>query len=86
MIRKRTDPNCKIYCFTVSSKEPYNTIFRQISKHNGFIYIENISNEIEKQEAKGLCVRVNDGSHWNEKGHKIAGELLSSYFQKQQQK
>ena len=73
-------PGVKIYVFCVDSKQPYYDEFKQLAKSEGFTFIDGIPQAVEFAENSGHVTRAADKGHWNELGHKIAGEKISEYF------
>jgi lysophospholipase L1-like esterase len=70
----------KIYAFCVDYKQPYYDEFKQLAKSEGFTFIDGIPQAIEFAENSGQITRAADKGHWNELGHKIAGEKILEYF------
>lgn len=75
MIKKRIGAT-KIVAFTVDETYPYTDSFQSIFRNNNIPFIQSIPEKIKKYENQGLNLRLPDQSHWNEKGHKIAGKIL----------
>ena len=73
-------PGVKIYAFCVDYKQPYYDEFKQLAKSEGFTFIDGIPQAVESAENSGHVTRAADKGHWNELGHKIAGEKILEYF------
>lgn len=79
MIRNKT-PNITVYTFCADDLQPYYDEFRNLSEIEGFKFIEGVPQAIKVYEEKGFTTKAEDHAHWNELGHKIAGDKLQEYF------
>jgi hypothetical protein len=61
----------------VDLKEPYLDSFRQIFRQLNIPLVEDAAIAVTKASAEGTDVFAGDGVHWNEAGHRIAGEALA---------
>jgi len=52
--------------------------FRHISSRHGIQLLDDVQGAIENAEGKGIVVKSEDRAHWNETGHRIAGEVLAA--------
>lgn len=69
--------------FSSSTKNTETTnIWKNICLNNNFIPIQNVSLAVEKAKKDGKTVYINDGTHWNTLGHRIAGEQLALEIKK----
>lgn len=51
--------------------------FERIFRERQIDFVKEIPQAIAKEEAKGAKLRLEDGSHWNEAGHQLAGNTLA---------
>lgn len=73
---KRRAGRVPIIAFTVDAQQPYLEAFEQIFARSGIQLVEDVERVLSQAEEKGEPVRL-DGEHWNEAGHRIAGEALA---------
>lgn len=66
-----------IVIFTSDDNEPCFGIFKDIFQKNGIPFIGSIPQALRDKEKNGEKLRLKDGVHLNENGHKIAGNLLA---------
>ena len=72
-----------VFAFSVGDGHAFYTdAFRQISSHHGIFFFGDVEVAIRAAEDKGVVVREKDGAHWNETGHQIVGEVLTSYLKR----
>ncbi len=50
----------------------------RISRNHEIFVLPEVEEAVLKEEQRGTVVRAADGAHWNEAGHHIAGEVLTS--------
>ena len=67
----------KVVAFCVREQPPFDHAFRNIMKNVGIAVITEVPEALRAAEAHGVQIRARDGSHWNEKGHEIAGVALA---------
>ena len=67
----------KVVAFCVREQPPFDDAFRNIMKNVGIAVITEVPEALRAAEAHGVQIRARDGSHWNEKGHEIAGVALA---------
>jgi hypothetical protein len=53
--------------------------FHEVSQNHGVI-LADVEGPVLAAEQQGTVVRAADGSHWNEKGHHIAGLALTKFL------
>jgi hypothetical protein len=58
----------------------YTDAFRQISSRHGILFLDEVETAIINAEGQGIVIRAGDKAHWNETGHRIAGEVLVNYL------
>ena len=78
-VRARTG-SIPILSFSCDGGEPYNKAFKQVSSHHDIIFLEGVGEQIQEQANNGLDLYAEDHAHWNENGHRIAGEFLAKLF------
>ncbi len=61
--------------------EPYLGEFRKIFQKYKIRFLEEASIELEHKKASGVLVTFKDGVHWNDQGHRIAGQVISAALQ-----
>jgi hypothetical protein len=71
MVRKRAG-SIPIFAFIVGINE--------IALHHKISVLKDIDRTVLDAQKAGAHVMERDGSHWNELGHRIAGEALASYL------
>lgn len=81
MIRARVPPEVPILSFCVDAPDPYYDEFKRISRENGIIFVDGVPQAVREAEQRGVVVRIADGEHWNETGHKIAAEILKKHLE-----
>ncbi len=79
MVRRRAS-HIPIVAFVVGTANrygrQYENAFKQISARND-INILNVEPAVVAAEKRGVTVKAEDGAHWNEAGHRIAGESIA---------
>jgi lysophospholipase L1-like esterase len=75
--RERAGPRRALYAFCVDEVFPFSGELRRLAAANGFTVIDGVGDAVAAAEAAGAVTRAEDGAHWNDEGHQIAGELLS---------
>ncbi len=73
---KRRAGQVPVIAFTVDDQQPYLEAFEQIFSRNGIVLVEDVERGVAQAEETGEVVRL-DGEHWNELGHRVAGEALA---------
>jgi hypothetical protein len=85
MVRKRAG-STPIVGFLVGAWSPfgpeYVKAFDDISRHNHILLLDDIDHAVQVAEEKGAVARAADGGHWNELGHRLAGEAIATDFRK----
>lgn len=76
-IRALVPASVPIFSFTVDPGQPESREFRRLSDQHGITFIDGVAQAIANVEAAGDSVKAADGGHWNETGHRIAGEHLA---------
>ena len=71
-----------IIAFCADGTEPYFSALRDISLRNGIEFVDAVPKAIQEAEQEGKVVRARDGYHWNNEGHRIAGDVLGEYLGK----
>jgi len=71
----------ELAAFATDLKEPYLSGFRRIFVNLDIPFIEDGAAAVAGASAQGVDVFANDGVHWNETGHRIAGEALAQAIQ-----
>ncbi len=84
MVRKRVG-RVPIVAFVVGTANPYgrqyDNAFKEISARNKIIVLE-VERSVIAAEKRGITVKAEDGAHWNEAGHRVAGEALTESLRK----
>jgi hypothetical protein len=72
--------------FIVGLGQPYGPEyeqgFKEISRSLKIILLDDVERAVLTAEQKGVVVRAADGAHWNESGHRIAGEAIAAEMTK----
>jgi len=80
-VRKRAGP-IPIFAFVVGTGAPYGPEYEEglieISRHHKIVLLDDIDRTVLTAEKAGVIARAEDGSHWNEVGHRIAGEAIAN--------
>ena len=86
MVRKRVG-TVPIVGFTVGSDPIYGPEYiegLQTAARNHDVTLAEVENDVLDAERRGMIVRAEDGSHWNELGHRIAGVALTKFLSEHQ--
>jgi hypothetical protein len=67
-----------VVAFDVESHEPWFGVFRGLCQEVGIEYLESPARAMVAAQKSGVNWRSRDGRHWNEVGHRIAGEALAT--------
>ncbi|MBI3951358.1 MAG: SGNH/GDSL hydrolase family protein [Acidobacteria bacterium] len=67
-----------VVAFSATAAQPYDEVFKTICAHNGIPLLVDVVPAIRAAESRGIVVRAEDGGHWNETGHRIAGEVIAA--------
>jgi hypothetical protein len=85
MARRRA-ASIPIVGFIVGLGQPYGPEyeqgFKEISRSLKIILLDDVERAVLTAEQKGVVVRAADGAHWNESGHRIAGEAIAAEMTK----
>jgi hypothetical protein len=72
--------------FIVGTGHPYGAEYdeglKTISGRHSIILFDDIDRAVLNAQHKEAIVRAADGAHWNELGHRIAGEAIVADFKK----
>jgi hypothetical protein len=83
MVQRRTRP-VPVVAFIVGGGEPYGPeyeeAFQELSDRYQIRLFADIEGAVLSAERSGTVVRAADGAHWNETGHRLAGEALAVAF------
>ncbi len=71
-----------IVAFGCDDVPHYVKAFSEISAHHGIIFLEGVARSLRHAEENGTVVTGKDHYHWNEVGHRIAGEVIADYLRK----
>jgi len=74
--------NMPIVAFSCDDLQPYTDAFKEISSNHSITFLEDVASSIRGAERGGTVVKAKDKAHWNEAGHRIAGEVISTYLRK----
>jgi lysophospholipase L1-like esterase len=81
MARRRAG-SIPIVGFIVGLGQPYGPEyeagFKEISHRLKIFLLDDVEPAVLAAEQKGIVVRAEDGAHWNESGHRIAGEAIAA--------
>jgi hypothetical protein len=84
-IKKRVG-QVPIVAFVVGIGDPYGQeyedAFKQISSRYNIALLNNVEPSVIAAEKGGVIVKADDGAHWNEAGHRIAGEAIAGSLKK----
>jgi hypothetical protein len=84
-VRKRTS-SVPIVAFIVGAGKSYGPEYEEglteISLHHDILLLDGVEAAVLSAEEKGVVVRGADGFHWNEVGHRLAGEAIARLFEK----
>jgi hypothetical protein len=71
-----------IVAFIVQTGEApfFSDALTDVSAHYGILVVDNVESALQSAEAEGLTTRTADRAHWNETGHRIAGEVITNYL------
>jgi hypothetical protein len=72
-----------VILFCADGREPFFTATKRIAAERGIAFVGEVAEGLRAAEARHVEVRSADGEHWNEEGHRIAGEALSEYLMRQ---
>jgi lysophospholipase L1-like esterase len=61
---------------------PYFDAIQTVCARQGISFAREVPDAVLRAQAAGTPVLYEDGYHWNENGHRIAGEALSAYLVK----
>jgi hypothetical protein len=75
--RERVGPRRKLFAFCVDETPPFSGELRRLAAANGFTVVTGVPEGLAAAEAAGIVTLAGDGAHWNDEGHRIAGEVLS---------
>lgn len=67
-----------IVAFSVDDTFPFYQELQHICELTDITFVDGIPQKITRAEKNGINTRASDGAHWNETGHRICGEALSS--------
>ena len=85
MVRKRAG-STPIVGFLVGAWSPmgpeYVEAIDEVSRHNHILLLGDVDQAVQAGEEKGAVARAADGGHWNELGHRLAGEAIATDFRK----
>jgi len=54
--------------------------FRAIAERNGGNFIDGVPQALRAAQERGEVIAAADGSHWNERGHRITAEVISQHL------
>jgi hypothetical protein len=81
MVRRRAD-SIPIIGFIVGTGEPYGPEYeeglKEISRRLNISLLDDVERAVLTAQQTGAVVRAADGAHWNELGHRIAGEAIAA--------
>jgi hypothetical protein len=85
MVKKRAG-STPIIGFHVGAWSPFGPEYVEaiddIARQNDILLLDDIDKAVQAAEKKGAVARAADGGHWNELGHRIAGEAIATHFKK----
>ena len=69
--------------FNCACAAPYDQASRDISAHHGIAYWDDVALAVHTAGDQGEDVYVEDGRHWNERGHQLAADAIARHFRKE---
>jgi len=69
-----------LIAFTVDNDDPFFSQFERLFQKNNIAFVANIPQIISLKEAESGPMRLKDGSHWDERAHALAGQILLEYL------
>ena len=81
MIERRMPEGVELFTFSASAKEPYFSVFKEISFDHSFEFIDSVPLALQTAKSRGEVIYAEDGCHWNERGHEIVGSALLKYLE-----
>lgn len=75
---KRRVGTVPLAAFSVDDVEPYTYAFNEICRRNNITRLEGVGTAVAEHKRNGFVVNVADSQHWNEVGHRVAGETLAA--------
>lgn len=67
-----------VYLFSTAEYPPAKTFLEKSAEENHFHFLTGIRPALDEAASQGRIVHEQDGVHWNEQGHEIAAEVLTS--------
>ena len=82
LIKKMKDriDQTPLIAFPVNDAEPYFRQFKRIFQENNIPFVAQIPEIISLKEAESGPMRLKDGSHWDEKGQALCGQILLEFL------
>ena len=69
-----------IVAFSCGGWEPYGSAFKVISSHYDVVFLQDIAEAVGAEQKRGEDVLHADLEHWNVRGHRLAGSLISEHL------
>ena len=69
-----------IVAFSCGGGEPYDSAFKVISAHYDVVFLQDIAEAVGAEHKRGEDVLDADLGHWNVRGHRLAGSLISEHL------
>ena len=82
-IKARMPSDTAVAVFAVDDTQPYYDAFKGIINNHHIDFIDGVPQAIHEVEQHGMVVKAADKAHWNERGHRVAAEMLQHYISKQ---
>jgi hypothetical protein len=70
----------KLIAFDADSYNPQYDQIKRLCSENNIPFVDNLADAISNAQNAGLCVRSNDGYHWNDRGNVIVANYLVHYL------
>src|SRR5262249_45902854 len=81
-IKARMPSDTAVAVFAVDDIQPYYDAFKGIINNHHIDLIDGVPQAIHEVEQHGIVVKAADKAHWNERGHRVAAEVLHHYVSK----
>ena len=69
-----------IVAFSCGGGEPYDSAFKVISSHYDVVFLQDIAGAVGAEHKRGEDVLDADLGHWNVRGHRLVGSLISEHL------
>ncbi|MBK6933237.1 MAG: SGNH/GDSL hydrolase family protein [Saprospirales bacterium] len=75
-------PQTRLLVFNADGYQPQYDQFARLCQENGLAFAGSLPDYVQAFEARGECIRTDDGYHWNNRGNELVAAFLKPFIER----